>query len=91
MLAIPAEGFLMVPGAAPLKYLAPVMRPLLPLMAAMKLLPLEVAMTLLLLLPLEMATKLLEVLKDMVCSKKDGISKQFSQRLKRDLRGLTLD
>ena len=75
-----SEGFLMVPGAAPLKNLAPVMGPLLPLMAAIKLLPLEVVMTLLL-LPLETMTKLVFA-KDMVCSKKDGISMRFSSEIK---------
>ena len=68
MPATPAEGFLMVPGAAPLKNLAPVKGPsfpIKPLMAAMKLLPLEAAMMLLLLLPLETVTRL-EVVKDMI-------------------------
>ena len=77
MQATPAEGFLMVPGVAPLKKMAPVKGPLLLLMAAMKLSPLEAAMTLLLLLLLEMVTKLVFA-KNMVCSKKDGISTQFS-------------
>ena len=88
MPATPADGFSMVPGAAPLKNLAPVKGPsfpIKPLMAAMKLSPLEVAMTLLLLLPLEMATRL-EVVKDMVCSEKDGISTRFSSEiLKREI------
>ena len=56
-------------------------------MAAIKLLPLEAVMTLLLLLPLEMATRLV-LEKDMVCSKKDGISTQFSSEIKERSKGI---
>ena len=59
------------------KILGPCEGTMLLLMAAIKLSLLETAMMLLLLLLLEMATKLL-LEKGMVCSKKDGISMQFS-------------
>ena len=80
----------MVPGAAPLKNLAPVKgpcSPIKPLTAAMKLSPLEAATMLLLLLPLEMATRLVFA-KDMVCSEKDGISMQFSSEIKERSKGI---